>query len=172
MVHDLCVDSALLIAGLIRARIAGVQAARGEILVFLDSHCEATTGWLEPLVARIVEVKESERMMKLCLSWSYQNEAHVVSPVIDIINKDSMIYTPANSNIKGGFTPHLTFRWEVLSKEEVLQRKDDPASPIHTPSIAGGLFAISKRYFEHLGVYDPGMEIWGGENVGEWLDLK
>ena len=61
------------------------------------------------------------------------------------------MYTPANSNIKGGFTSHLSFRWEILSREEVLQRKDDPARPIRTPSIAGGLFAISKRYFEHLG---------------------
>lgn len=32
-------------SGLIRARIAGAIAASGDILIFLDSHCEATTGW-------------------------------------------------------------------------------------------------------------------------------
>ena len=31
--------------------------------------------------------------------------------------------------------------------------------------MAGGLFTINKEYFRHIGLYDPGMEIWGGENL-------
>lgn len=41
--------------GLIRAKMFGAAKASGEILVFLDSHCEVQQNWLPPLLDRIRE---------------------------------------------------------------------------------------------------------------------
>ncbi|KHN88322.1 putative N-acetylgalactosaminyltransferase 6 [Toxocara canis] len=134
--------------GLIRARLMGAMEAEGDVLTFLDSHCECTKGWLEPLLARIKEDRKA-----------------VVCPVIDVINDRTFAYQKGIELFRGGFNWNLQFRWYAVPSDMVKGRSRDPTLPIQSPTMAGGLFSIEKRYFEELGTYDPGMDIWGGENI-------
>ena len=89
-----------------------------------------------------------------------------MSPVIDIIDKENMGYSPASPTVRGGFDGSLHFKWDNIHQRELLARKS-PIEPIVTPSIAGGLFAVDKAWFHHIGEYDSQMDIWGAENVGK-----
>ena len=53
--------------GLIQARLAGARAATGSFIVFLDSHCEATKGWLEPMAQRMKEDPTVVQIPRSCI---------------------------------------------------------------------------------------------------------
>ncbi|CAM4678311.1 unnamed protein product [Leuciscus chuanchicus] len=112
---------------------------------------ECFHGWLEPLLARIVEEPTA-----------------VVSPDIVTIDLNTFQFhkpvASARVRNRGKFDWSLTFGWEAIPDYENAKRKDE-TYPVKTPTFAGGLFSISKAYFEKIGSYDDKMEIWGGENV-------
>lgn len=135
-------------SGLIRARLIGAEKASAPVITFLDAHCECTEGWLQPLLARLVE-----------------DRTRVVCPIIDVISDENFEYIPASDMTWGGFNWKLNFRWYRVPQREVDRRNNDRSLPVRTPTMAGGLFSMDKQYFKLLGEYDPGMDIWGGENL-------
>lgn len=136
--------------GLVRARLLGAELAKGEVLTFLDCHIECNAGWLEPLLHRISE-----------------DDSVVAVPIISTIEWDSFSFRHSQSNIVpqiGGFDWRLTFQWHSIPQVE-LDRRQEKTDPVRTPTMAGGLFAVSREYFRSIGSYDTGMDVWGGENL-------
>ncbi|KAK5890483.1 hypothetical protein CesoFtcFv8_014001 [Champsocephalus esox] len=134
--------------GLIRARIAGADIAKGEVLTFLDSHIECNVGWLEPLLERI-----------------YLDRKKVPCPVIEVVSDKDMSYMLVDNFQRGVFKWPLVFGWSALPEEYIKKNNMSISDPIRCPVMAGGLFSIDKKYFYELGTYDPGLDVWGGENM-------
>ncbi|KAH0627086.1 hypothetical protein JD844_002480 [Phrynosoma platyrhinos] len=122
-------------SGLIRARLKGAAASKGQVITFLDAHCECTVGWLEPLLARI----KADRRTVVC-------------PIIDVISDDTFEYMAGSDMTYGGFNWKLNFRWYPVPQREMDRRKGDRTLPV-------------RDYFQKIGTYDAGMDIWGGENL-------
>lgn len=135
--------------GLIRTRTLGAEKARGEVILFLDAHCEVGHDWLPPLISPI-----------------YQNNTVMTVPVIDGVDRDTFEYRPVytgKTHFRG------IFEWGMFYKEielpEIEERKRiHQSEPYPSPTHAGGLFAMNREYFLKLGGYDPGLLVWGGEN--------
>lgn len=103
-------------SGLIRAKLLGAKhvtvfylnfrifddsmlyVRQGQVIAFLDAHCECTEGWLEPLLARIAVDRTT-----------------VVCPIIDVISDKTFEYVPSSEKIWGGFNWNLNFRWFVTT---------------------------------------------------------
>jgi polypeptide N-acetylgalactosaminyltransferase len=132
--------------GLIRSRVYGSRSAIGDTLVFLDSHIEVNSDWIEPLLHLIKH-----------------NQTAIAVPIIDLINADTFSYT-TSALVKGGFNWGLHYRWDGIPSSQ-LKNEINYLGPFATPTMAGGLFAMNRKYFKDLGEYDMEMDVWGAENL-------
>uniref|UniRef100_A0A8C3WGH7 Polypeptide N-acetylgalactosaminyltransferase n=1 Tax=Catagonus wagneri TaxID=51154 RepID=A0A8C3WGH7_9CETA len=138
--------------GTARARMLGAARATGDVLVFMDAHCECHPGWLEPLLGRIAG-----------------DRSRVVSPVLDVIDWKTFQYYPSKDLQRGVLDWKLDFHWEPLPEHE-RKALPSPISPVRTPVVPGGVVAMDRHYFQNTGAYDPLMSLQGGENLE--LSLK
>lgn len=129
-------------SGLIWARLAGARAASGDVLIFLDSHTEASTNWLPPLLEPIA------KDYRTC-----------VCPFIDVIEFKTYEYVAQDEGSRGVFDWNFFYRKLELKPNH----QKFPTDLFESPVMAGGLFAISTKFFWELGGYDTGLDIWGGE---------
>eukprot|EP00041_Stephanoeca_diplocostata_P027479 m.756030 g.756030 ORF g.756030 m.756030 type:complete len:521 (-) comp23183_c0_seq44:1839-3401(-) len=131
--------------GLITAKVRGVENATGDVLAFMDSHCEVNDGWLEPLLAEIM-----------------RNPRAVALPIVDATDFDTFEIKEAIAEI-GVFSWDLQFYWLSPPKTKT-DREAKIADNFPSPIMAGGIFAMGREFFLQSGTYDENMDTWGGEN--------
>ncbi|XP_058048614.1 N-acetylgalactosaminyltransferase 7 isoform X6 [Ahaetulla prasina] len=138
--------------GLIQARSIGAQKAKlGKVLIYLDAHCEVAVNWYVPLIAPISKDRTT-----------------CTVPLIDVIDGNTYNIVPQGGGDEDGFA-RGAWDWSMLWKRVPLTKREKAmrktkTEPYRSPAMAGGLFAIERDFFFELGLYDPGLQIWGGEN--------
>ncbi|KAI3385484.1 hypothetical protein SNEBB_007043 [Seison nebaliae] len=128
--------------GLMKARMAGARVAKSEVLLFLDSHIECQHNYLPPLLHEIAK-----------------NYKMVACPFIDIIDGKTFAFREQDQGARGAFDWNMDYK-RLPTKYGVGYVH---SVPFESPVMAGGLFAITKRWFWELGGYDEELKVWGGE---------
>ena len=105
--------------GLIRTRTIGAKASQGDIVIFLDAHCEVNRNWLPPLLAPIRRNRLfSIKLIIFCVLF----RRIMTVPVIDGIDMNTWeyrrVYGAADKHFRG------IFEWGLLYKETELPEKE------------------------------------------------
>lgn len=74
---------------------------------------------------------------------------------------DRIVFLGDSSFQVGGFSWSGHFTWIDIQDEN----DKGKVTPVKSPTMAGGLFAIDRRFFWDVGSYDEQMDGWGGENL-------
>ena len=127
--------------GLVKSKMEGGNAAKADMIMFLDAHVKPTNGWYKGLLRH--------------LNINYKR---VVVPLIPILNGDTWKINNMAVGVKMMFDWRLQFNW-----------LDDGTDLV--PCMSGGLFAISKRWWHESGEYDYGMNMWGAENIEQSIRI-
>ena len=121
--------------GVASARNRGAAQSSGEMLVFLDAHCDVSPGWLDHL----------SRAMTAA-------DVAIVSPAFTRLGETY----PVGLGM-GWATPRLDLQW-VTPLEGASQPYEIPLAP-------GGCQAFPAGTFRAIGRFDEGFARWGSEDI-------
>lgn len=120
--------------GAIETRNLGAKKAKGEFLVFIDSHeIPQNENWLLELSSLLTEEKVGAATLKI--------------PNLEEKDRVGYFYTIKNWELEP--------TWKIPKNKNICQK---------TPSIPGGCFGIRKNLFNELGGFDVGLKKWGRED--------
>ena len=128
----------------------GARHARGDVLVFLDGHCNPEPGAISRLVADVEQLQGSA----------------AVAPRVPLL--DCTSWQNSQTTCGNGYVLELeTFeqRWALLPD---LRRH---GHFIESPNLVGCCFAVSRELYENLGGFDCHMRGWGSEQVDFGLTI-
>eukprot|EP00397_Hematodinium_sp_SG-2012_P034157 GEMP01036591.1.p1 GENE.GEMP01036591.1~~GEMP01036591.1.p1 ORF type:complete len:544 (+),score=104.16 GEMP01036591.1:318-1949(+) len=134
--------------GLIRSKLAGGNAAQGDMVTFFDCHVAPQPNWYRAFFEGIND-----------------NYKRIMIPQITALDVASWKQIWPTKDNSGGLTAcYITqdadFKWVTMDNDDV-------------PALSGGLLALSKRWWTETGGYDDQMIGWGGENIDQsfrtWL---
>ena len=138
--------------GCARSRLVGAKAAKGQVVMFVDSHVEMESStWYQHLVLPILEQPRT-----------------LAIQTIDVIDdKGTRQYSQAG-HLLGTINDNFYFGWQSDRFGDWTPGKlerPDSRQPYPTPIGPGSLFAMRRDDFFQLGGYDEGLAVWGGENT-------
>ncbi|KAH9499289.1 Polypeptide N-acetylgalactosaminyltransferase 10 [Bulinus truncatus] len=125
--------------GLIRSRIIGADHTSGSFIVFLDAHVEVNVNFLPPLIEPMV--------------LDYRT---IVCPMIDNTVDETLEVRGLIYRERGAFD------WALVYQRLPVHQEDESV-PHNVTSMIGCAIAITRRWWEEIGKFDPGLDIWGGE---------
>ena len=139
--------------GLMNARTTGANAATGDAIAVYDCHVKPDPSWWTHTLREL-----------------NVNRKRVVIPTITSLDIDTWEEQMHLRPKKGHGMASCYLAWDSEFKW-FNNRFHDATKPRWVPMMSGGLFAMTKSWWDDLGGYDSEMTGWGGENIEQSLRI-
>uniref|UniRef100_A0A914P4X8 Glycosyltransferase 2-like domain-containing protein n=1 Tax=Panagrolaimus davidi TaxID=227884 RepID=A0A914P4X8_9BILA len=119
----------------------------------------------------VLKRQDPRYLKEIILVDDYSDKEHLKDKFDEYVKQfNGIVKLIRNEEREGAADVHFRgiFKWGLLYKEtEITKEENDGrkhnSQPFRSPKHTGGLFAIDKKWFAELGYYDPGLQIWSGE---------